>query len=229
MSLVIDQSLQAGTPAAAASRVAFQPQAESGHWLAALLDQVDYGLVVLDETAAALHANRAARECLSSPGAPLRLRAGRLEAVAAQDAGLLRRALASAVLRGWRALLAFGEGGEGIAAALGPLTGSGCTPPGLAAMVIGRRHVCNALTAQMFASRHGLTHAEARVLDLLCGGLTPREIARRQSVALSTVRTHVGSIRAKTRARSIGTLVREVSLLPPSGHALAAGAAPAIH
>jgi len=37
---------------------------------------------------------------------------------------------------------------------------------------------------------------------------------------LSTVRSHIGSIRSKTQARTIGTLVRKVALLPPLGHAL---------
>jgi len=226
MSLVIDrEEVDAGLPARdPAQRIAAAPGPAPDHWLAGLLDQIDYGLVVLDTAGAAVHVNRAAREWLSTAAAPLRIRGGRVEAVAAQDAAAFHRALAGAASRGRRALLAFGQG---VAASVGPLPGA-CAAPGLALLVIGRRQVCDALTAQLFASRHGLTLAESQVLDLLCGGLAPREVARRQGVAVSTVRTQIGSIRAKTRARSIGTLLREVALLPPSGHATTVAGAFAI-
>ncbi|MCK9686713.1 helix-turn-helix transcriptional regulator [Scleromatobacter humisilvae] len=229
MSMAIDQRLEAGALAAASpADPAMASTARTGHWLAGLLDQIDYGLVVLDETADALHVNRAARDWLSSAAAPLRIHGGRIEAVSVREAGVFRRALAGAVVRGWRALLAFDEGGEGVVATVGPLPGPRAAIPGLALLVIGRRHACDALTAQMFASRHGLTPTEAQVLDLLCTGLTPREIARRQGIAVSTVRSHVGNIRSKTRAKSIGRLVREVALLPPSGHALGASSGLAV-
>ena len=226
MSLVIDrEEVDAGLSVQdPALHVAAAPRPASDQWLAGLLDQIDYGLLVLDAGGVAVHVNRAAREWLSTAAAPLRIRGGRVETVAAQDSTAFHRALASAVSRGWRALLAFGQGGAGVAASVGPLPG-GCAAPGLALLMIGRRHVCDTLTAQLFASRHGLTLAESHVLDLLCGGLAPREIARRQGVAVSTVRTQIGSIRAKTQARSIGTLLREVALLPPSGHATIGAAA----
>jgi DNA-binding CsgD family transcriptional regulator len=43
----------------------------------------------------------------------------------------------------------------------------------------------------------------------------PTAIAERQNVAVSTVRTQIGSIRAKTGAGSISELVRQVAVLPP--------------
>ncbi len=229
MSLLIDRAPEVDTFASADiySGGAAASPAPAG-WLSGLLDQIDYGLVVLDEAGDAVHVNRAAREWLSAAAAPLRLCGRRVEAVAPQDGKLFRRALASAVSRGWRALLAFGQDGTGVEAAVGPLPGGRCAIPGLALLVIGRRHVCDTLTAQMFANRHGLTLAESQVLDLLCNGLVPREIARRQGVAVSTVRTHVASIRSKTRAKSIGTLVRELALLPPSGHAMTASGGAAL-
>jgi len=160
MSLVIDRKFE-GSACARASASDFQPPVvESGHWLAGLLDQIDYGLVVLDEAAAALHVNRSAQEWLASAAAPLRINGSRLEAVAAHDSRQFRHALTGAVSRGRRALLTFGEGCEGVATALGPLPGARVTVACLALLVIGRRHVCDALTAQMFASCYGLTCAE---------------------------------------------------------------------
>jgi DNA-binding CsgD family transcriptional regulator len=55
---------------------------------------------------------------------------------------------------------------------------------------------------------------------MLCEGLRPSDIARRQRVAISTVRTQIGSIRLKTGASSITSLLREIALLPPMAHAL---------
>jgi DNA-binding CsgD family transcriptional regulator len=61
------------------------------------------------------------------------------------------------------------------------------------------------------------------VLEHLCGGVRPTEIAQRQGVAVSTVRTQIGSIRAKTGATSIRELVRQVAVLPPLVGALRHG------
>jgi DNA-binding CsgD family transcriptional regulator len=82
-------------------------------------------------------------------------------------------------------------------------------------LVLGRRQLCETLTVDWFAREHGLTPAEAQVLKSLCAGLRPQEIADRHGVALSTVRTQVGSLRAKTGSTSIRVLVSQVSMMPP--------------
>jgi len=82
-------------------------------------------------------------------------------------------------------------------------------------LVLGRRQLCEALTVDWFSLEHGLTPAEAQVLKSLCAGLRPQAIADRHGVALSTVRTQVGSLRAKTGAASIRELVAQVSMMPP--------------
>jgi DNA-binding CsgD family transcriptional regulator len=71
------------------------------------------------------------------------------------------------------------------------------------------------LSAHWFARSHGLTPAETRVLAALCDGLAPSVIAQAQSVAMSTVRSQIGAIRAKTGAPSIRALVRQIAVLPP--------------
>jgi DNA-binding CsgD family transcriptional regulator len=52
------------------------------------------------------------------------------------------------------------------------------------------------------AERHGLTRAEAAVLDLVARGYRDREIAARQRTSLATVRTHVGRVLGKLGVRS---------------------------
>lgn len=55
---------------------------------------------------------------------------------------------------------------------------------------------------------YGLTQAEADVLTRIAAGDTPREIADRQRVSISTVRTHLKSLFAKTDTRRQADLVR---------------------
>ena len=84
-----------------------------------------------------------------------------------------------------------------------------------ALVILGRRHLCETLSVEMFARRHGLTGAEANVLQALCEGVPPAEIATQFGVKLATVRTQVAAIRSKTAAASIRELVRRVAALPP--------------
>jgi DNA-binding CsgD family transcriptional regulator len=86
---------------------------------------------------------------------------------------------------------------------------------GSALLVFGRRQVCEPLSVQFFAREHRLTTAETAVLHGLAEGLRPAEIAKDAGVPMSTVRTQITSIRLKTGARSIGELVRLVTVLPP--------------
>jgi DNA-binding CsgD family transcriptional regulator len=193
------------------------------HWVSGILDQIDYGLVVVDARGTVRHANRAALEALDSVGGALHVQGGTLNARSARDAGALRQGTEDACRRGLRALLSLGTAREAMTLAVVPI------PPGraeggtLALLVTGRLRVCETLTAQMYALVHGLTCAEARVLELLCAGTSPDSIAHGLRVAVSTVRTQICSIRAKTGAPSVGALMREIALLPPLVTALGSG------
>lgn len=65
------------------------------------------------------------------------------------------------------------------------------------------------------APERGLTAAATAVLRALSNGLRPAQIAREGGVAMSTVRTHVSTVRMKTGTRSIWDLVRILMVLPP--------------
>jgi DNA-binding CsgD family transcriptional regulator len=96
----------------------------------------------------------------------------------------------------------------------------------LALVVLGRRHACSDLGIEMLAVCCGLTLAERRVLSALVRAMPPREIASAYSIAVSTVRTHISSIRGKLDARSIDSLLLRVAEMPPVASALyAAGGA----
>lgn len=57
------------------------------------------------------------------------------------------------------------------------------------------------------ARPHSNTAAEARVVVLLLERLTPRDAAIELGLSLSTVRTHIKHLRAKSETRSIAALV----------------------
>ena len=184
-------------------------------WLALMLDEIDYGMLLLAEGASVLHANHAARSELDAAH-PMQLVGGELRVARSQDLLPLREALDGARQRGLRRLIELGDGEHRVSVAVVPLANApGDDGVRLTLLVLGKRHVCEALSAHWFSRSHGLTPAESRVLAALCAGRRPGEIAAAQSVALSTVRSQIGSIRAKTRAESIRALVRQVAVLPP--------------
>jgi DNA-binding CsgD family transcriptional regulator len=195
------------------SHVYHGPERRSGppavaRWLAAMLDEIDYGMLLLGDACEVLHANHAARSELDA-GHPLLLAGRQLRARQAADMLRLHDALADATNRSLRRLVALGDGADRANLAVIPL-GRAAT-----LLVLGKRHLSERISVQCFASLHGLTPAEARVLSGLCEGLDPREVAELHEVGLATVRTQIGSIRAKTGAANIRALVRQVAVLPP--------------
>lgn len=188
--------------------------------MAQMVDEVDYGMLLVNADAHVVHLNRAARRDLDAEH-PLQLQGQELRARSTADAQLLREALTGAHLRGLRRLLKLGgEGTERITLAVVPLPpGPGETGHGVV-LVLGKRRVCEELTVDWYARAHSLTMAETAVVKALCADYTPQEIAKRQGVGLATIRTQIGSIRAKTGASSIRALVRQVAMLPPLVSAL---------
>jgi DNA-binding CsgD family transcriptional regulator len=182
-----------------------------------MLDEIDYGMLLLGAEAQLLYLNHAARLELDGDH-PLQLLGHALRAQRAQDVAPLYDALAGAA-RGLRKLVTLGSGTQRLCVSVVPLPGGAGLrsddqgPTTL--LVLGKRQVCEQLSVHGFARSLGLTPAETRVLELLCGGVRPTEVARQQGVAVSTVRTQIGSIRAKTGAASISELVRQVAVLPP--------------
>ncbi len=188
-------------------------------WLAATLDEIDYGVLLVARDGRVMHANHAARVELDARH-PLMLCGDELQARRAADAVLFREALHSALRRGLRKLLTLGEDDPPASVSVVPLRAQGGDRRAAALLLLGKRRVCEDLSVQCYARDHGLTPAEGRVLAALCCGRRPNEVAAEFGVAISTVRTQIGSIRLKTGADSIRSLVRTVATLPPLMSAL---------
>lgn len=224
-------------PAGQASRPAIGPvAANSGYrgperrsassqgsrWLALMLDEIDYGMVLLTEGSQVLHVNHTARADLDADH-PLQLQGRELRARLAQDVAPLQDAL-QAAQRGLRRLVTLGERNRSLTMAVVPLGALASGAPQATLLLLAKRRVCESLSVQWFARTHALTPAETRVLEALCQGLDPREVADRHGVGLATVRTQIGSIRAKTGSESIRDLVQRVAVLPPMVSSLRAAA-----
>ncbi|HEU4458330.1 MAG TPA: helix-turn-helix transcriptional regulator [Methylibium sp.] len=197
--------------------VAPEPAAD---WTSAVLDEIDYGVLVVSAEGVVQHHNRAARHDLDATH-PLELLGSLLRARASSDREPLRVALHQAAHQGLRKLLKIGGEAEQLCISVVPL-GRRAQPSAPAAqsaptvlILLGKRQMVGQLSVLGYARSIGLTPTEGRVLAELCAGATAREVADMLGVALSTVRTHINSIRAKTGAGSICSLVRQMAVLPP--------------
>ena len=188
--------------------------ARSKHWLAATLDEIDYGMLLLTDEVQAIHVNHAARAELDAAH-PLQLLGRTLRARHPHDVLPLADALHAAARRGLRKLLTLGDGAQRISVSVVPLALPDAASEPVTLVMLGKRQVCEVLSVQGFAHSHGLTAAEARVLACLCQGVPPNGIAEQTGVKISTVRTQICSIRQKTGAASIRALVQQVAVLPP--------------
>ena len=196
-------------------------------WYELMLDEIDYGVLLLDSDAHVLHVNHAAR-CELDAQHPLQLLGRQLCARDPVDGVRLHDALQSAAQRGLRRLLMLGQDGHRVAVSVVPLRDGGLGGPVATQLSMGKRQMCGGLGVQWFARNHGLTLAETRVLEALSEGVQPSDIAVRFGVGISTIRSQIGSIRSKTHSDSIGALVRQVAVLPPLVGALRGMAEPSL-
>ena len=203
----------------AAPRRALLGQGIFGALAGAILDEIDYPVLLVDAELRLQHGNRIARSLLARRE-PFLLEAGQLQLRSDSQQLQLRRAVEQAVQRGRRSLVAprVDRSNQPAVAVLPAGHGSQ-----LALLILTKPLLCQGLTLQAYAREHGLTEGEREVLGALCAGQSPEQVAQQRQVALSTVRTQIGAIRAKTGARDIGALVRSMAVLPPLVHALVEG------
>jgi DNA-binding CsgD family transcriptional regulator len=177
--------------------------------LQAVLDSLPQAVAVLDAGGRLAYWNTVARVRLTAAG--WNLVDQRLRAPDAADRDTLSRALPNACARGRMQLLALSLKGRPARAALAPVNGQGqCW----AVLLLDRETLCGSIEMQLFASNHGLTAAESRVLSRLSHGLRPTQIAREHGVSLSTVQSQVVALRTKTQTSSVMDLLASVARLP---------------
>lgn len=181
--------------------------------LAALMDEFAHPTFVTTFNGRVLHANQAGRHELARTRF-LTIQDGIVQASHTESDTELHLAMARAA-EGKRSLLQL-EGTEGppITVAVLPLKGMG-GETARAALVFSRATVCDPLMLCFFARRYNLTPTEQHVLGVLCEGLSAPQVAKQLKVAVSTVRSHIRSLCAKTRASGVRELLSRLAVLPP--------------
>jgi DNA-binding CsgD family transcriptional regulator/PAS domain-containing protein len=180
------------------------------------LDALDFGVVMLDPAARVLYANHGARAMVEAPRWARWL--GSLPAHVAAHDPLGRLVHACARGQGGGAVL--GDGAAELLALALPIEdkregGSGTAQPG-ACMLLLTRHAHAPSAVSDFVMRiFGLSPAEGRLLPPLLRGSAPTEIAAELGVKISTVRSQLSSIFAKTGATRQQDLIRLLGSVPP--------------
>jgi DNA-binding CsgD family transcriptional regulator len=207
-------SAAASTPEPTIHATTYTHQEGTERLLARLIDELDFGVMVLDPTGRMLAANEAARSLLRRQS-PFALAADHLQPVDPIDRRRWR-AMLDACLRSERRLGSFGTGDHAVSVALSPVATDGHRAPEIGILAsFGRLRMCEPTSLAAFAKSRGLTTAEAKVLDALVAGRTPTAIARNHAVAISTVRAQIRQILEKTDCGGIRELIVTIARLAP--------------
>jgi DNA-binding CsgD family transcriptional regulator len=197
------------------------PGAGLAKLLASVLDEVDYGLVLMAADGHVVHANHAARVELAG-AKTLQLNGRRLVGRSAGDQRALDDALAGARDGGKRRMLAFAPAdalseGKSCDLSIVPLPAAlSANHDGHAVLIaLPRSRIAETLSVDAYARELGLSRREQQVLAGLCEGLRVKEIAARLEIGDETVRSHVKRLKAKTGCAGIVDIVNQVSRLPP--------------
>ncbi len=186
----------------------------AGSGLALVMDELAYGVLVTSLDNQVLHANQAARHELARRRV-LGVRDKLLYGCSPEDGKALQEAVTK-VGQGKRSMLTLSTAdGFSLTMAVLPLKVDEANGMVRAAFMFSRASVCESLMLCFFARSHSLTATEEHVLGILCQGYSAPQVAAKLNVAVSTVRSHVRSLCAKTRSSGVRELVNRVAVLPP--------------
>ena len=176
------------------------------------LDALDFGVAMLDPAARVLYANQSVHAMASDPSTSRWL--GGLPKGVTTHEPLAR--LVNACVHGQGGGVVLGDGSGQLLALALPLENSANRPhsqPG-ACMLLLARHG-QAAVPDFVMRIFGLSPAEARLLPLLLRGCTPQQIAQELGVKVTTVRSQLSSVFAKTGATRQQDLIRLLGRVPP--------------
>lgn len=202
---LIDRAFHADAPGAG--------DALSQALLMRVLDEVDYGLIVLDAQGHIRHANHLARHEMAS-GRLIMTHARSLLGRNTELSTQIQTALEQS-LRGQRRLVLLKQGDQELSLAFVPLSHPLEFDPPSVLVLLSRQSVCDNLALRMYARAQNLSPSEEAVLMALCRGLAIPDIAKENRVAQSTVRSQIKALREKTGCSSIRNMLQRVNSLPP--------------
>lgn len=178
-----------------------------------VLEEIDYGLILVSPDGKVQHANHLARHELARARF-LHVEQGAVAGHGTEQSGEIMRGIRSAA-QGRRQMLNLRHGQDSLPVACVPLFQPFEGESASVLLMLARQTGTQNLAMTFFSRTHRLTPAEETVLRALCDGLDVQEIATANGVCQSTVRTQVRALRDKTCTNSIRLLVQRVAALPP--------------
>lgn len=189
-----------------------QPTTGRAHLLR-VLDEVDYGMLIIDAQGTILHANHLARHELAS--ARMLLAYGNTLLGSNAEFTAQMQVAMDAAFRGQRRLALLNKGERELALTFTPLSHPLEADAPTVLVMLSRQSTCDNLAVRMFARTIGLSPSEEAVLMGLCRGLEIPEIASEHGVAQSTIRSQIKTLREKAGSPSIRRLLQRINSLPP--------------
>jgi len=188
----------------------------------AALDALAFGVVASDAAGGIVVANKAA-ETLAGAGAGIVLggRGKGLGAVGAAEARALAALVNDAASGGPGGVMRLtGRSGSAeLAVLVTPLPRSlglnGAEGGGYALVTLRSTSDSPSFSAEILSGLFGLSPAQADIALAIFAGKAPEEIAAERGVAISTLRSHLAEIFARTGAENQRDLVRLLGMLPP--------------
>jgi DNA-binding CsgD family transcriptional regulator len=178
-----------------------------------VIDEIDYGILVINAQGEILQANHLARHELFT-GHMLASVNNRLTGQSTKLCEQIEQGLEHAC-RGQRKLVFLVSSQGDMPVAFIPLTHPLKIDSPTVLVLLTRQSACDSLAVRMFARAQRLSPSEESVMIGLCRGLEVSDIARENGVAQSTVRSQVKSLREKTGCSSIRRLIQRIHSLPP--------------
>lgn len=178
-----------------------------------VLDEIDYGILVIDAHGEILQTNHLARHELLNG----HLIASISNTLTGRNAALSEQIQQGVdhACRGQRKLMFLKLGDHELPVAFIPLSHPLETGSPSVLVLLSRQSACDNLAVRMYARSQRLSPSEEGVMIALCRGLEVADIAKENGVAQSTVRSQVKSLREKTGCGSIRRLIQRVNSLPP--------------
>jgi DNA-binding CsgD family transcriptional regulator len=188
-------------------------------WLRCLLNDVGFGILILDPDLKVCFCNDIASTALEGAGFGYLTQAAVPIAKSAEgrDPADIKKFLSFAKLavKGQRKLLLLGQDDHQIAVALSPISLCEGFEQNGVLVTTERKTVCETLSLWAYGRVQGLTAGELKVLHSLATGHEPKVVAESLRISVTTVRTHIKSILNKTDEPSIRGLLLRVAKLPP--------------
>jgi DNA-binding CsgD family transcriptional regulator len=188
-------------------------------WLRRLLNEVGFGVLILDVNLEVYFCNEIARNAFVEIGLQQILHFKGSESRASNCLSTLPSKPfydhAKRALQGERKLVILGEGGRQVMVALSLINLGGEHLKRGLLVTTERKSVCKDGSLWAYGKALGLTSGELRVLGLLGTGQDPKVVAKNLQVSVTTVRSHIRSIIGKTDSSNLRDVLFKLSKLPP--------------